>query len=676
MNPSRRSGQMDATFKMASISLHYTEVLLFTLVIALAAFMRLNNLDLIDVRFDEASAPQLALSIARGNLLPVAPFSGSVANHPPLFLYALALPYLFTRDFMAIAAWRALLDVLAVALLWWLCRRFFSVRVALVACLLFAVAPWAVQFARKLGILSLPLFQGVLLFGLLEAIQRKNPWGWALAGLGLALSVGAHLTSVYLVPVFAVALVVGRKTLRWKPALAGALPLLALAGVYLGFDAQQGFSNARNLLAGGGGDARWTLDALRMALWTSGGAHLSDLTSRAFPIWQAQAPPALDLIDTLQMALLVLGVALLVAQCFSRQRFYALGTLIVLLAWLLLPVLLQLRPSRPLQLHYFIPLQPVTYLVMALAVDASIRWMRRLPSPRGRGLGGEGVQKLVPVIAATVIALIAGWQVFTTYRFTQFIQRHDTTAGGYGPPIRSALAAAALARSAIQDSTTPDVIVVAPGGDPNVNEPATVFDVLLADVPHRFADANAGLILREDATQYLFAPGTASALDALLQNVDASQVVTRAIQLRAGSDLVYTHVLAPKLKLAPLAEAPAQWANGVGLLGYRVTLSDSLRLETLARVFRTAPAGENYHWFNHAYRGDQKIGQTDGGGIHPRNWRAGDILMQWFDIALPANVRPDRVRVGTYVYPDLKPVMVLDAAGNPAGDGVDLAVPQ
>lgn len=641
-----------------------TEILLFLLVILLAAFMRLNRLDLIDVRFDEASAPQLALSIARGNLLPVAPFSGSVANHPPLFLYALALPYLFTRDFMAIAAWRALLDVFAVALLWWICRRFFSVRVALIACLLFAVAPWAVQFARKLGILSLPLFQGVLLFGLLEAIQRKNPWGWALAGLGLALSVGAHLTSVYLVPVFVIALIVGRKTLQWKPVLIGALPLLVLAGVYIGFDAQQDFSNARNLL-GGGGEARLTLDALRMALWTSGGAHLSDLTSSAFPIWQAQVPPALDLIDTLQMALLVLGVALLVAQCFSRQRFYALGTLIVLLAWLLLPVLLQLRHSRPLQMHYFIPLQPVTFIVMALAVDASIQWMKT-----------RRMQMVMGIAGATVLVLIVGWQMFTTYRFTQFVQQYDTTAGGFGPPIRSGLDVAALARSAIQNNTTNDVIVVTPGGDPNVNEPATVMDVLLADVPHRFADANAGVILREDTTQYIFAPGAQRALDALLQNVDVSQVVSREIKLREGSDLVYTHVLAPKLKLAPLSEAPAQWANGVGLLGYRMSLKDGITVETLARVFREAPAGMNYHWFNHAYRGDEKIAQQDGGGVHPRNWRAGDILMQWFDIALPAHAQPDRVRVGTYEYPNINPVLVVDAAGNPVGDGVDLAVPR
>lgn len=640
-----------------------TEIVLFLLVLFLAALMRLNRLDLIDVRFDEASAPQLALSIARGNLLPVAPFSGSVANHPPAYLYMLALPYLFTRDFMVIATWRALLDVLAIALLWWLCRRFFSVRVALVACLLFAVAPWAIQFARKTWLAPLPLFQVILLFGLLEALQRKNAWGWVIAGFGLALSIGAHLSAIYLLPAVLFALLMGRKTLRWLPALIGALPLLALAGVYIGFDATQGFANVRGLLGATGGEAQISLDALNLALWSSGGAHLSDLTSSAFPLWQAQTPALLNLIDTLQMALLVLGVALLVAQSFKRDCFYSLGVVLVLLAWLLLPVLLQLRHSRPLQIHYFTPLYPVPFIVMALAVDTAVRWMRT-----------RRMQLAMSVAGATVLALIVGWQVWTTYRFTQFIQQNDTSTGGYGPPIASALDATSIARRAIQSGPASDVIVVTPGGDPSVNEPATVFDVLLADVPHRFADANAGIILREDATQYLFTPGAAGALDALLQNVDASQVISREFRLREGSDQLYTYVLAPRLKFAPLIEAPAQWANGVGLLGYRNTLSDSLRIETIARVFREAPAGANYHWFNHVYQGDQKIAQQDGGGIHPRNWRAGDILLQWFDIPLPANVQPERVRVGTYEYPDLKSVMVVDAAGNPIGDGVDLAV--
>jgi len=59
----------------------------FAGVIALAAALRLYRLDLVDLRFDEATALRQAMQIAGGGWLPVAPFSGSVANHPPTYLY-------------------------------------------------------------------------------------------------------------------------------------------------------------------------------------------------------------------------------------------------------------------------------------------------------------------------------------------------------------------------------------------------------------------------------------------------------------------------------------------------------------------------------------------------------------------------------------------------------------
>ncbi|MCS6846652.1 MAG: glycosyltransferase family 39 protein [Anaerolineae bacterium] len=659
------------------------EWLAFILVMALAAFLRLYRLDLIDVRFDEASAPQLALSIVRGNWLPVAPFSGSVANHPPVYLYLLALPYLFTRDFMAIAAYRALLDVAAIALCWWLCRRFFGVRVALVACLLFAVAPWAVHFARRTWLAPMPLFSTLLLFGLLEAIRRRNPWGWAIAGWGLALSIGSHLAALYLIPVVLVALLVGRATLRPAPCLVGALPLVALAGVYLGFDAGQHFNNVRSLLGAASGQAVISLDALRFTLWLSGGTHLSDLTGGAFPIWRAQTPAALAWIDALQMAWLVAGAGVLILQLMRRPAIYPAATVAVLLAWLVLPVALQLRTSRPLQLHYFTAFYPTSFVVMALGLDAAIHLTRPRTSPRDTNDTADTTNIPDPstpplaltVAAALAVALIVGWQLFTTLRFTQFIQEYDTGAGGYGPPLRSALDATQLARDAIRAGNARDVIVIAPGDDPSVNEPATVMDVLLADVPHRFADANAGLILREDGAQYIITPEARDALDRLMQHADADAVV-QMIPLRAGSDDAYIYVRVNRAQLGSLVEWPAQWENGVGMLGYRVAGDETLLLDYYLRVFREAAPGVDYHWFNHLYHGDLKFAALDGGGIHPSNWRAGDILLHHFAIPVPAGApaRPYVLHMGAYLYPQLQNVMLLDAEGRPISDHVALTI--
>jgi 4-amino-4-deoxy-L-arabinose transferase-like glycosyltransferase len=644
------------------------ELALFALVLALAAILRLYRLDVIDVRFDEASAPQLALGIARGQLLPVAPFSGSVANHPPVYLYLLAIPYLFTRDFLAIAAYRALLDVLAIALCWWLCRRFFNVRIALVASLLFAVAPWAIQFARKTWLAPLPVATTILLFGILEADQRRNPWGWAIAGWGLALSVGAHLSTVYLVPVLAVALILGRRALRPIPVLVGVAPLVALTAVYFGHDAGQGFRNLGALAGGGGsegggGPATFALDALRLALWSSGGGHLSDLTGGAFHVWRAQVPEALNLIDTLQMALLVGGAILLSVQVARRSSLYDSTSVAVLVLWLVVPVALQVWTGRRPQIHYFVPLYPVPFIIMALGLDAAVGAMRSPPVRAG-----------LTWAAATAVVAIVGWQVFTTQQFTDFVQRHDTGIGGYGAPVRGALEVAQLARAAVQAGERRDVIVVAPGANPAIDEPATVMDVVLADVPHRFVNADAGMILRDDAAQYIFTPGTERARAALMDNLEPTDVFTQGVRVRAGGIGDYVYVRSSGSRLAPLREHPAAWSNGVGMLGYRIGADRPLLLQVLLRVFREAAPGTDYHWFNHVYAEGERIAQADGGGVHPSNWRAGDILLQWFDIPVGDGAAPDRIRIGSYVYPDVQPVMVVDSAGAPIGDGVDLPI--
>ena len=662
------------------------ELALFVLILALATVLRLYRLDLIDVRFDEASALQLALGIAHGHLLPVAPFSGSVANHPPVYLYLMALPYLFTRDFLTVATYRALLDVAAIALSWWLCRRFFGLRVAVIACALFALGPWAIQFARKTWLAPLPLFSVVTLFGLLEALERRNPWGWAVAGLGLALSVGAHWAAVYIAPVVIIALILGWRTVRPRPLLTGLVPLAILTAVYLGFDAGQNFANVRGLFGASSGSAHWSLDALNFALWGSGGAHLSDLTSSAFPIWQAQVAPIFNLMDVLQSLWLIGSVVVLLALLVTRfgpairqltgtRPAPGWAAKVSLLVWLILPIVLQLRHARPLQIHYFVPLYPVPFIVMALGADVIAQALQGVGHAQRPAAWRRG-----PALALAggigLIGLIAGWQLFTTMRFTRFIEQYDTSNGGYGPPIRSALDVAQLARSRVRSGRVSDVVVVAPGGDPSVNEPATVFDVLLADMPHRFADSEQGLILREDEAQYIFTAGTTRAREMLAANIDAMGEMTRAIPIRNGSDAHYDYVFVPRAKLTKVREQPAAWADGVGLLGYVAPTPAALTLTVAARVFREARPGEDAHWFAHVYRGDVRVSQRDTGGVRPSNWRTGDILLLWFDLPTPPDgIRPtDVIRFGAYSYPQVQPISVVDAAGRPVADHVALAL--
>ncbi|NJM42085.1 MAG: hypothetical protein HC853_15710 [Anaerolineae bacterium] len=559
-----------------------------------------------------------------------------------------------------------------------MCQRHLNLRVALVACLLFAVAPWAVQLARNLRPVALPATTALMLLGLLEAVHPRasrkdlaglstaqqnpsrsnlpglagatNDWGWPLASLGFALSAGNHLAAMYLAPVFVIALGLALFTRRLRInriTLLALLPVLILAGSYLWYDANNGWRNISGYLRMSGEPATVNDEALRFALWGSGGAHLSDFTGGAFLLWQAQAPLVFDWIDTLQIGLLLIGLVVCAIKLARTRR----AVFFLLLLGFVLPVALQLRHARPLQMHYFTLLYPATFVLMALAASELSRFR----------VSGFKVKWLVSVLLVVVV----GWQAFTTFRFYDFIERNDTSAGGYGLPVRNSLGVASV--------RAPDKIVVSTGGDPHVNEWATVFDVLLAGQPHRFTNANEGLILREQPAQYIFTPGTDEAYEQLMRY--AQVTLTRTVPVRVGSRQNYVIVETQGVNLAQVQSAPAQpWQSGTQLLGYAVQQTDPLNLQTFVKVWRPAPAGADYHWYHHLYEGDVRIGQADVGGVDAANWREGDILLHWVRLPLPTDAANLSVRIGSYTYPQLQPVMLVDEAGDVVGDGVSLRV--
>ena len=266
----------------------------------LAAFLRLYRLDLVDYRFDQAFPLQYAQDIVNGRWWAAQPH-GSVGAHPAMFLYVLALGYLFTKNFVAILVYRILLDVIAVPLTWLIGERYFNRRVGVIAALLFAVAPWSIQFARNLGVVVFPAGLALALIGALEMVQRKNAWGWMWLGWGISLVAGAHFSGLEILPAVLVAMWLGRKTFKPLPAVLGALPVLFVFANFVAYDAPLQFQNARAYLAGAGEAAANAPDmALRMARMVSGGYGISDLTGKSFAVWQAQTPALQTALDDAQ----------------------------------------------------------------------------------------------------------------------------------------------------------------------------------------------------------------------------------------------------------------------------------------------------------------------------------------------------------------------------------------
>jgi 4-amino-4-deoxy-L-arabinose transferase-like glycosyltransferase len=329
-------------------------ILISTTIVCLAAYLRLNRLDLIDFRFDQAYPLQYALDIVEGRKLWLVQPHGSVAQHPPIYLYFIALGLLFTRNFMAMVVYRVLWDVLAVVLCGWFCARYFNRRVAGIAMLLYAVAPWAIQFSRNLWPVPQPLFTMILLIGLVEVVTLKNARGWFWIAVGIGLVAGTHLAGVYVLPAVIVIILFALRSFKVTPfALGTVVPAFAF-GAYFFHDAQNGFDNTKNLVSTFGSPSHFDLRPMWQALNLSGGTKLSDLTGISYPKWVAETPRGFEYIDTLQIALFVASVIVVSFFVFhhatrreSRSAFVAASTVVLLFWTLTLAIQLRQNDTRP-----------------------------------------------------------------------------------------------------------------------------------------------------------------------------------------------------------------------------------------------------------------------------------------------------------------------------------------
>lgn len=641
-------------------------------VAALAAVLRLYRLDLIDFRFDQAFPLQYAQDIVNGRWWPVQPH-GSVAAHPAMFLYVLAIPYFVTRHFESIVAFRALVDVAAVPLIWLIGARFVNRRVGVIAALLFAVAPWAIKFARDLGVVVLPVGLALAMLGVLEAAQRRNPWGWMLAGWGTGFVLGAHMSGLYALPAVAVGLWLGRRSFKWLPALIGSAPLAFVFANYLMFDAGLGFANVQAYLAPAT-ESGAPADVLRLAAMIAAGANLSDLTGASFAAWAAQTAPVHAWLVDAQLALVVFGAAALMAvavRTFANHRAERTWQMpLVVLAWLLLPIAALAVSARATVLHYLLVILPAPFLAIGYVLDGALSaCASRLPR---RG------SRIATAIAVGLLGAIVLNQAGLTVAFAQFVDTHDTS-GGHGLPARGALHARDAAVTAGANES--GVIAVINGFPTPWHEQAAILRGVLADVPYRFLNSESdGFVVRPDVTHYIIAPGAEAMLDSIMAFAPAGSAHTSTIDSQSGNPARYVYVrLDSPIDLSGFSAAPpADFESGLRLSAARIAerRPGVLSIDTLFQVMRTPPEGANYHWYNHVFEGDVKVGQRDGSGVHPSSWRAGDWLVHSFEVDVPPSRPgvPRFARVGSYTYPDVKAVMVALPGRAPEG-GVNIPVP-
>jgi hypothetical protein len=418
------------------------EVVLFLIVLAAAAWLRLAHLDLCEFKGDELEAVERTLPIVQGGAWPQIGLRSSVGvNNPPFLMVLLALPLSVKVDPLLAAGFVALVGTIAAAVLFFVLRRQFGAFPALVAMALFATAPWAVLRARKIWSVDLfPIFTVALLHCLFVVLRRPRTW----LALGVPVLLCAlwqlHFSASALLAVAGGVLLLRVRQLRWTAVAPGVALSLLMLVPYLRYQADHGWQDFELIgqILHGTASLSEERDSRLLVLAYTGqltgalgwdyvtGPSESDFAGFA-PVSYALGRGA-SVVVVLLMSGGFLASALRLARRvrFTRRVPFLLlppeeearGLLVLWLGgiWALFFAahLAKLYP------HYFLVAYPVPFALAALALE-DLRSSFR-PSLRRRAT----------VAAATLTAAIAVAYVAFDFGFTGFLREHGGTAGDYG----------------------------------------------------------------------------------------------------------------------------------------------------------------------------------------------------------------------------------------------------
>jgi hypothetical protein len=631
---------------------------------------------LAEFKLDEAMVARRALAIAYEGDLPAAGMASSRGMaHFPLTLYLTAIPLRLWKDPVAVVLFIGLLNGLGVLVCYALGRAYFGRAVGVLSSFLFAVSPWAIVYGRKVWSQNLPLITLGFFAALLATFVRGKRWALVGAFVGLAALIGLHLGGLAFIPVLLISMLLYREQVALRPLLVGLLLFALAVSAYVVHDARHGWPSVRAFLDYAGGEARFSWDALRYAFSLTGSEGIHGMAGGLYPEYLAGLPN-LWWLNWLMMGLLA-GALLYGLLQVVRGPEKCRPSTVLLLLWFAVPIALQSWPTAPVHPFYFLLLYPVQFFLIAILL---VGLLSRLPSLDLRLVG-----RRVPVSAlllAVALLVWGGWQVAVLGRLVVFMDRHPTT-GGYGVPLKYPRAAAQDARWLAGSSET---IVLSTGMNPVVDETPSVFEALLFDHPHRFADGRWALPV-PDASEvvYLVGPVSESSPDLwpVMERLEAMKYVQSGpvVALPDGWDYRLFYRGGPDREdvLAGLLRFPeaVPFANGTAFLGYgmaeKAPAGGTLEV-WLAWWVRSPPVhGTSFHFFTHLLdeRGTLRS-QHDTSGFPTGSWQAGDLVLSRFATPIPSDLPSGRYQVwaGLYAYPDIVNVPILDVAGNPAGDRV------
>ncbi len=635
-----------------------TRRLVLAAILLLSTVLRVGWPRLTEFKFSEARLAALCLELTREGHLPLVGVPSSAGfDHSPISVYLYAPAFLTTADPIPATIYGGFAGVAAVILCWRLARRRPGGRwgAAVVATLLLAVSPWSVAFSRKIWqvVFVVPLSIGFIdltAAALIEENAETGRWKLAWGLVFYALLVQVHPSAISLAPAVLLWLLVFRRRVRFWPLLAGAGGGLLTAVPFLVHQAQNNWPVLSALKAQP--RATWDLSSVQLAWEAITGRGIHALAGDAYPLLKAvpQLGWTFNLIGWLTVAggLFVGWRVVSNWQATSLAKRQEAQLDLILLSWLLVPILFNLRHSLDLHVHFFALLMPAAYLIVGRATGAAWQVIQR---------------KWVQGALKLAFGLLMGVQLVSLALMARFVATHITS-GGFGNPLGRYLEVADEVLSAANREKAAEVLVVGQGDSPVVDETPAIFDVLLRDrIAYRFVDGPSAALFPAHRTVVLLGSEGGEAKEWY------ESFPVQNLELAYG--LVTLDGSWPVDDLVPVPGART-FQNGVELQGY--TWRDNLaagegRFWLLWQVLWLNP--KDTHFFVQLVdQNGERVAQRDTVGYPSAYRQKGDRIITLFDITFPVEAEPTQARMGIYTYPDVVNVPVIDGDGKPIGEVV------
>jgi 4-amino-4-deoxy-L-arabinose transferase-like glycosyltransferase len=624
-----------------------TEIALVTLILLLAGGLRLGWPEIIEFKRDEAALYSLALDVAEFKALPLRGIGSSVGlPNTAISVYVFAIPLFFWKSPLAATLWVGGLNTAAVALTYFFMRRYFGGRAALLAALLYAAAPWAVIYSRKIWAQNvLPVFVVAYIYTAALTFLEARRWWLPVHLLLLALIAQIHYSGLLFLPLTGALLISFRRNLDWRMLGWGAaLAALTLAPFLLHI--------LQNSSSGGGGlngllnrPLQFSFESIKLAALVSMGTEIHSLAGpQEFRNYLATVPDF--------TLLLWLGGVLILAGMWvtwwqrNVSRFTPHASYL-LLAWFVLPPLAFLVHNTPVFPHYFILMLPAPFLLAALALD---KLMTRFEARWARVAGWA------------TAGIIAAVQVWLFIALINFIGTRATP-DAFGTPLGQLLQVAEAVRGA------PDVVIVSAGAHPHLDEVPAVFDVLLRGTPHRFVDGRTTAVFPVGEARVIVWPMNASPATAAYTRLGNFQVQAN-ISLRQTEGTVQVLAANNSAEQA-LTQLPHPREASTLLSNLAEILGSGGNGRRWQLWWRAPDGGEDVTVFAHLLDANgNRIAQADVPTYPASGWRAGEVVISFFEL----NNTGLTVRSGMYQSTSLAPIEILDVNGNPAGQWLEFPI--